>query len=46
MVHYGFFLAVHIGRIAKVVMVLGGLYPRMRDVPDSIPYDKSNFHLH
>ncbi|CAF2076908.1 unnamed protein product [Rotaria magnacalcarata] len=28
---------VHLGRIAKVVMVLGGLYGRYRDVPDSMP---------
>ncbi|CAF2385975.1 unnamed protein product [Rotaria sp. Silwood2] len=28
---------VHLGSLAKVVMVLGGLYGRYRDVPDSIP---------
>ncbi len=33
-----YFLAVHLGSISKLVMVLGGLYGRLSDVPDSIPY--------
>ncbi|CAF0814892.1 unnamed protein product [Rotaria sp. Silwood1] len=28
---------VHLGSFAKVIMVLGGLYGRYRDVPDTIP---------
>ena len=32
------FSAVHLGSLGKLVMVLGGLYKRVGDVPDTIPY--------
>ncbi len=35
-------VAVHIGPVGKLVMVLGGLYKRVGDVPDTIPYVSIN----